>query len=156
MNDFAPLAWIATNPQLIVTKNAVPAKDLKALIAWLKANSGKATQGTAVAGSSSHVAGVFFQRVTGTQFQFVPYRGAAPIMQDLLAGQIDFTFDQAANSLPQVRAGKIRAYAVTAKVRLSSAPDIPTTDGWVAKFLHLNLAWALGTEGNAERYCRKV
>jgi tripartite-type tricarboxylate transporter receptor subunit TctC len=128
MNDFAPLAWIATNPQLIVTKNSVPAKDLKELIAWLKANSNKATQGTAGAGSASHVAGVFFQQVTGTQFQFVPYRGAAPIMQDLLAGQIDLTFDQAANSLPQVRAGKIRAYAVTAKTRLNSAPDIPTTD----------------------------
>ncbi len=74
------------------------------------------------------MAGVFFQKETGTRFQFVPYRGAAPIMQDLLAGQIDLTFDQAANSLPQVRERKIRAYAVTAKTRLASAPDIPTVD----------------------------
>jgi tripartite-type tricarboxylate transporter receptor subunit TctC len=127
-NDFSPVAWVATNPQLIVTKNDVPATDLKQLIAWLKANPDKATQGTAGAGSAAHVAGIFFQKQTGTRFQFVPYRGAAPIMQDLLAGQIDLTFDQAANSLPQVRNGKIRAYAVTAKARLASAPDIPTVD----------------------------
>src|ERR1051325_7852235 len=111
-NDFAPVAWIATNPQLIVTKNSVPANDLTGLIAWLKANPDKATQGTAGPGSAAHVAGVFFHSTTGTRFQFVPYRGAAPIMQDLLAGQIDLTFDQAGNSLSQVRAGKIRAYAV--------------------------------------------
>src|ERR1043166_4338008 len=128
LNDFAPVAWIATNPQLIVSKNAVPATNLKELIAWLKTNPDKATQGTAGPGSASHVAGVFFQSITGTRFQFVPYRGAAPIMQDLLAGQIDLTFDQAGNSLPQVRAGKIRAYEVTAKTRLVSAPDIPTVD----------------------------
>ena len=128
LGDFAPVAWIASNPQLIVTNNAVPATNLKELIAWLKANPDKATQGTAGAGSAAHVAGVFFQRETGTRFQFVPYRGAAPLMQDLLAGQIDLSFDQAANSLPQVRAGAIRAYAVTAKTRLKSAPDIPTVD----------------------------
>jgi tripartite-type tricarboxylate transporter receptor subunit TctC len=128
LNDFTPVAWIATNPQLIVTKNSVPAKDLRELIAWLRANPDKASQGTAGAGSASHVAGVFFQKETGTRFQFVPYRGAAPVMQDLLAGQIDLAFDQAANSLPQVRERKIRAYAVTAKTRLNSAPDIPTVD----------------------------
>lgn len=127
-NDFAPVAWVATNPQLIVSKNAVPAADLAQLIAWLKANPDRATEGTAGAGSASHVAGIFFQKETGTRFQFVPYRGAAPIMQDLLAGQIDLTFDQAANALPRVRAGKIRAYAVTARTRLASAPDIPTVD----------------------------
>ena len=128
LNDLAPVAWIATNPQLIVTKNSVPANDLTGLIAWLKANPDKVSQGTAGPGSAAHVAGVFFQSITGTRFQFVPYRGAAPIMQDLLAGQIDLTFDQAGNSLPQVRAGKIRAYAVTAKTRLASAPEIPTVD----------------------------
>jgi tripartite-type tricarboxylate transporter receptor subunit TctC len=128
LNDFAPVAWVATNPQLIVTKNSVPAKDLQELIAWLRANPDKALQGTAGAGSAAHVAGVFFQKETGTRFQFVPYRGAAQIMQDLLAGQIDLAFDQAANSLPQVRERKIRAYAVTAKSRLNSAPDIPTVD----------------------------
>ncbi len=128
LNDFAPVAWIATGPQVIVTKSAVPATNLKELIAWLKDNPDKATQGTGGAGSTSHVAGISFQKTTGTRFQFVPYRGGAPLMQDLLAGQIDLAFDQAANSLPQVRGGKIRAYAVTAKTRLASAPEIPTVD----------------------------
>ena len=128
LNDFEPISLVANNPQLIVSKNAVPAKGLKELIAWVKQNEGKVTQGTAGAGSASHIGGIYFQNLTGTKFQFVPYRGAAPVMQDLLAGQIDITFDQAANSLPQVRAGQIRAYAVTAKTRLASAPDIPTVD----------------------------
>jgi tripartite-type tricarboxylate transporter receptor subunit TctC len=128
LTDFEPISLIANNPQLIVSKNAVPAKDLKELIAWVKQNQDKVTQGTAGAGSASHIAGIQFQNLTGTKFQFVPYRGAAPVMQDLLAGQIDLTFDQAANSLPQVRAGQIRAYAVTAKARIASAPDIPTVD----------------------------
>jgi tripartite-type tricarboxylate transporter receptor subunit TctC len=128
LNDFVPISLIANNAQLIVSKNAVPAKDLKELIAWIKANQDKITQGTAGAGSASHIAGIFFQQLTGTKFQFVPYRGAGPVMQDLLAGNIDITFDQAANSLPQVKAGQIRAYAVTAKTRLAAAPDIPTVD----------------------------
>jgi len=126
--DFAPISLIATNPQLIVSKNAVPAGNLAELIAWLKANPDKALAGTAGVGSASHVGGVFFQSKTGTRFGFVPYRGAAPLMQDLLAGQIDFAFDQAASSLPQVRAGRIRVYAVTASERLKSAPEIPSVD----------------------------
>ena len=128
LNDFEPISLVANNPQLIVSKNAVPAKDLKELIAWIKANGDKITQGTAGAGSASHIAGLYFQKLTGTTFQFVPYRGAGPVMQDMLAGHIDLNFDQAANSLPQVRAGQIRAYAVTAKTRLAAAPDIPTVD----------------------------
>jgi len=128
LKDFAPISLIANNPQLIVSKNAVPATNLKELIAWVKANQNKVTQGTAGAGSASHIGGIFFQQMTGTKFQFVPYRGTGPVMQDLLAGNIDLTFDQAANSLPQVRAGQIRAYAVTAKTRLAAAPDIPTVD----------------------------
>jgi tripartite-type tricarboxylate transporter receptor subunit TctC len=128
LNDFEPISLVANNPQLIVSKNAVPAKDLKELIAWIKQNGDQVTQGTAGAGSASHIAGVYFQKLTGTTFRFVPYRGAGPVMQDMLAGHIDLNFDQAANSLPQVRAGQIRAYAVTAKARLAAAPDIPTVD----------------------------
>ncbi|HEY4921221.1 MAG TPA: tripartite tricarboxylate transporter substrate-binding protein [Xanthobacteraceae bacterium] len=128
LKDFAPISLIANNPQLIVSKNAVPATNLKELIAWVKANQDKITEGTAGAGSASHIGGIFFQQMTGTKFQFVPYRGSGPVMQDLLAGNIDLTFDQAANSLPQVRAGQIRAYAVTAKARIAAAPDIPTVD----------------------------
>jgi tripartite-type tricarboxylate transporter receptor subunit TctC len=128
LNDFEPVALITTQPVLIVAKKAMPANDLKELIAWLRANPGKATQGTAGAGSVLHMAGVLFQKETGTRFQFVPYRGAAPAIQDLLAGQIDLILDLAANSLPQVHGGTIKAYAVTAKSRLAAAPDIPTVD----------------------------
>jgi tripartite-type tricarboxylate transporter receptor subunit TctC len=128
LKDFEPISLVANNPQLVVSKNAVPAKDMKELIAWIKQNGNHITQGTAGAGSASHIAGLYFQKLTGTTFQFIPYRGAAPVMQDMLAGHIDLNFDQAANSLPQVRAGQIRAYAVTAKTRLAAAPDIPTVD----------------------------
>jgi tripartite-type tricarboxylate transporter receptor subunit TctC len=128
LNDFEPIALLATNPVLIVARNAMPAKDLKELIAWLKANPGRASQGTAGAGSPAHVSGALFQRATGTSFQFVPYRGAAPALQDLVAGQIDLMFDQASNSLSQVRGGGIKAYAVAAGTRLTSAPDIPTAE----------------------------
>ena len=128
LKDFEPISLVANNPQLIVSKNAVPAKNLTELIAWIKQNGDKTAEGTAGVGSASHIAGIHFQKLTGTSFQFVPYRGAAPVMQDLLAGHVDITFDQAANSLPQVRSGQIRAYAVTAPTRLASAPDIPTVD----------------------------
>jgi tripartite-type tricarboxylate transporter receptor subunit TctC len=126
VKDFEPVSLLATNPLLIVTNKAVPAKDLKELIVWLKANQEKASVGT---GSMVHrVSGVYFQNNTGIQLLFVPYRGAAPATQDMIAGQITLMFDQAANSLPHVRAGTTKAYAVTAKTRLASAPAIPTVD----------------------------
>jgi tripartite-type tricarboxylate transporter receptor subunit TctC len=143
LKDFEPVAMIATNPQLIVAKKAVPAQDLQGLIAWLKANSATATQGTAGHGSASHISGVYFQNITGARFQFVPYRGAGPAMQDLVAGQVDLMIDQAANSLPQVRAGTIKAYAVTDKVRLAAAPDIPTVDEAGVPGLHIAIWHAL-------------
>jgi tripartite-type tricarboxylate transporter receptor subunit TctC len=128
LKDLEPVALLASNPQLIISKTSVPASDLKGLIAWLKAAPDKASAGTAGVGSISHVAGVFFQQETGTRFQFVPYRGVNLAQQDLIGGQIDLLFDQAPSALPNVRAGKIRAYAVTAKTRLDSAPEIPTVD----------------------------
>jgi len=128
LKDFEPVAMIASNPQLIVSKNAVPAKDLSELVAWVKANQDKVSVGTAGVGSASHVGGIYFQDIIGTKLLFVPYRGAAPAIQDLMAGQIDLMLDQAANSLSWVRGGKIRAYAVTAKTRLPAAPEIPTVD----------------------------
>jgi tripartite-type tricarboxylate transporter receptor subunit TctC len=143
LNDFKPVSLIATNPQLIVAKKAVPATNLPELIAWLKANAATATQGTAGHGSGSHVSGVYMQAITGTRFQFVPYRGAGPAMQDLVAGQIDIMIDQAANSLPQVRAGTIKAYAVTDKARLAAAPDIPTVDEAGMPGLHISIWHAL-------------
>ena len=128
LNDFEPIALIANGPQLIIGRPTLPAKDLQALIGWLKDNPGKANAGTAGPGSGAHVAGVFFQNLTGTSFSFAPYRGAGPALNDLMAGHIDIMFDQASNSLPQVRGGNVKAYAVTAQTRLASAPDIPTVD----------------------------
>jgi tripartite-type tricarboxylate transporter receptor subunit TctC len=128
VNDFEPVSLLASQPQLILARKTMPAQDLKELIVWLKANPDKASQLTAGVGSTSHVAGIFFQRETGTRFQFVPYRGAGPGMQDLVAGRIDLMIDQVTNSLPQVHAGSIKAYAVTANSRLSAAPEIPTVD----------------------------
>jgi tripartite-type tricarboxylate transporter receptor subunit TctC len=143
LNGFEPIAMIANNPQLIVAKKSIPAKDLKDLIVWLKANAATATQGTAGHGTASHVSGVYLQNITGTRFQFVPYRGAGPAMQDLVAGQIDLMIDQAANSLPQVRAGTIKAYAVTDKTRLAAAPEIPTVDEAGVPGLHISIWHAL-------------
>ena len=128
VKDFGPVAMLASNPQLIVAKKAMPAEDLKAFIGWLKANPGKATQGSAGIGSPSHVSGLYFQRASGTTFQVAQYRGAAPAMHDLMGGHVDLMFDQPPNSLPHVRSGKIKAYAVTARKRLASAPEIPTVD----------------------------
>ena len=126
LRDLEPIVLLPSNPMIVVSKSAVPAKNLNECVGWIKANEGKVSAGTAGAGSATHVAGVYFQNVTGTRFQFVPYRGTGPALQDLVAGQIDFIVDQASNSLQHVRDGKIRAYAVTASARLPSAPDIPT------------------------------
>lgn len=128
LNDFEPVGLLANNPQLIVSRNGIPAHDLKQLIVWVKANQDKVAVGTAGVGSSTHVSAVFFQNLTSTHFQLVPYRGGALPIQDLISGQIDLMFDQVSNSLPHVQAGRIRAYAITAKTRLALAPDIPTAD----------------------------
>ena len=128
LTDLEPVALISDGPQLIVASKSVPAKDLKELIAWLKANPGKAMVGTTGVGGAAHLAGIIFQNATGTDMQIVPYRGAAPRMQDMLSGQIHLAFDQAASALPQVRAGNLQAYAVTSKTRLTVAPNIPTVD----------------------------
>jgi tripartite-type tricarboxylate transporter receptor subunit TctC len=128
LGDFEPVALVSTNAYVIVAKRELPPDDLRGLISWLKANPDKASEGTAGAGSPQHVSGVFLQNSTGTRFQFVPYRGAAPAMQDLLAGHIDFIIDDPTSCLPHVRAKKIKAYAVTAPARLAAAPDIPTVD----------------------------
>ena len=128
LRDLAPVAMIASNPQLIVSKNAVPAKNLKELVAWVKANQDKVSSGTGGSGTPSHISGVYFQNATGTKFVIVHYRGSGPAMQDLIGGHIDLGFEQTANALPHVRSGKMKAYAVTSKTRSAAAPDIPTVD----------------------------
>jgi tripartite-type tricarboxylate transporter receptor subunit TctC len=128
LNDFVPVALISTYPSVFVAKKTMPANDLKGLIAWLKANPDKASVGIGGNGSITHVTGVLFRNETGTRFHFVPYRGTAPAIQDVVAGQIDMAISDPVVSMPQVRAGTIKAYGVTTKTRLLSAPDIPTLD----------------------------
>jgi tripartite-type tricarboxylate transporter receptor subunit TctC len=137
--DLEPVVLLPSNPMIIVSKNAVPAKSLQELLAWLKARPTPATAGTAGAGSGSHIAGLYFENVSGIKLQYVPYRGTAPAMNDLVAGQIDLIVDQTSNSISQVRAGNIRAYAVTSDKRLESAPDIPTTDEAGLPGFHMTL-----------------
>jgi tripartite-type tricarboxylate transporter receptor subunit TctC len=124
--DIQPISLTIRAPLLVVARKSMPANDLKELITWLKANPDKASQGTGGIGATSHIAGVFFQQLSGTRFTLVPYRGAGPAMQDLLSEQIDMMIDPASGTLPQARAGKIKAYAVTDDHRLAAAPDIPT------------------------------
>jgi tripartite-type tricarboxylate transporter receptor subunit TctC len=140
LKDLEPVARLTSYPMLLVAKNAVPAKDVKEFVAWVRANPDKVSAGSIGVGSAAHVAGVNFQSITGLQFQYVSYRGAAPALQDVMAGQIDFLFDHLAHSLPHVRAGKVRAYAVTAPARSPSAPDIPTFDEAGVPGLHV-LIW---------------
>jgi tripartite-type tricarboxylate transporter receptor subunit TctC len=128
LKDLQPVALLPSSPFLLDARTSIPAKSLQEFVAWAKANPKPVSAGTPGVGSIPHMAGILLENLTGVRLQFVPYRGAAPAMQDLIAGQIDAMFDQAGNSLPQVRAGTIRAYAVTAKKRLASAPDIPTAD----------------------------
>jgi tripartite-type tricarboxylate transporter receptor subunit TctC len=137
LNDLAPVSLIASNPMVIVAKKALPANDLEELVAWLKANPGQALLGTAGPGSASNLAGAFFEKQTGTAFHRVPYRGLGLAMQDLVAGRIDLIIDLAANALPQVRTGTIKAYAVTTPSRLGVAPDIPTVDEAGLPGLHM-------------------
>ena len=140
LKDLDPVARLTSYPMLLVAKNDIPAKDVKEFVAWVRANQDKASAGSIGVGSAAHVAGVNFQSITGLKFQYVAYRGAAPALQDLMGGQIDFLFDHLAHSLPHVRAGKVRAYAVTAPARSPSAPDIPTFDEAGVPGLHV-LIW---------------
>jgi len=137
--DLEPVALLPSNPMIVVSKNAVPAKSLKELLEWLKSRPTPATAGTAGAGSGAHIAGLYFENVTGIKLQYVPYRGTAPALNDLVAGQIDIIIDQTSNSINQVRGGNIRAYAITADKRIESAPDVPTVDEAGLPGFHMTL-----------------
>jgi len=143
VNSFAPIALLADTPQLIIARKDLPASDVQGLIAWLKANPDQAHAATVGAAGGAQVAGMYFQKVTGTSFGFVPYRGGAPAMQDLMAGRVDLMFDQAANAITQVRAGTIKAFAVMAPERWHLAPDIPSIDESGVAGLHISYWHAL-------------
>jgi tripartite-type tricarboxylate transporter receptor subunit TctC len=145
LTDFQPIALLSNNPGLIVGRRDLPANNLKELIAWLKANPEKATQGTPGVGGFGHIGGVFFQKVTDTNYQFVPYRGAAPMIAALLAGQVDMIVDTPTTSIPQILGGTIKGFAVMAKTRLAAVPDVPTVDEAGVPGLYLlqwNAVWA--------------
>jgi tripartite-type tricarboxylate transporter receptor subunit TctC len=128
LRDLEPVIQIGSEPLLIVGKKNLPADDLKGLIAWLKANPDKASVGIAGVGATGHLTGIAFQKETGTRFQFVPYRGNAPAMQDLLAGNLDFMIEPSSNFKSLVAAGSVKPFAITGRTRLPSSPDIPTAD----------------------------
>ena len=136
--DFTPVSLLTETPQWIVARKTLAANDLGELVAWLKERQGRATSGTV---GSPDIIGLYFQKATGTSFTFVPYRGGVPLMQDLLGGQIDISFNQAAASFAQVRDGSLKAYAVMAKTRWPLAPEVPSIDeagvpGLYASFWH--------------------
>ena len=138
LQDLEPVARLGDNPLWIVTRTSLPATNLKEMLAWLKANPGKASAATVGAGSGAHLCGVYLQNATGTTFQFVPYRGGPPAMQDLVSGQVDFMCDSAGNSISLARAGKIRPMAVTSKTRWSGAPDVPTIEEAGGPAVHIS------------------
>jgi tripartite-type tricarboxylate transporter receptor subunit TctC len=139
VDDLDPVTLLGANPMLVVSKTAIPATTFKELIDWVKANQAKATFGTAGVGSGAHFSGVFLQNLIGTNASYVPYRGTGPALQDLVAGQIDIIVDQASNSLPQVQAKMIRAYAVTDSKRLAALPDVPSVDEAGLPGFHVSL-----------------
>jgi tripartite-type tricarboxylate transporter receptor subunit TctC len=128
LTDFEPVARLSVSSLMIVGKTALPANDAKELIAWLKENPDKASAASVGAGSGAHICGLYFQEKTGTRFQFVPYRGGAPAMQDLVSGQIDLMCAEASQTLPHVRGGKMKAFAVMSKTRFPALPEVPTME----------------------------
>jgi len=124
--DFEPIGLMSVNPQLMIARKGFPADDLKGLVAWMKANPGEAK--FVNQNAAAHVSGILLQQATGTRVQFIPYRGAGPAMQDLLAGHVDLLVVQAAVALPQVRGGAIKAIANLSPRRSEAVPDIPTSD----------------------------
>jgi tripartite-type tricarboxylate transporter receptor subunit TctC len=143
LNDLAPIAELAAEPLLIVARKSLPVSNLADFIAWLKDHPDTATEGTAGVGATGHLSGISFQNITGTRYQFVPYRGNGPAVQDLIAGQIDFMIEPSSNFLAQVRAGTLHALAVCAKTRIPTAPDIPTADEAGLKGFYASLWFGL-------------
>jgi tripartite-type tricarboxylate transporter receptor subunit TctC len=138
LGDLEPISLLTSAPLMVVGKNAVPANNGTELVAWLKANPDKVTAATIGAGSAAHVCGLYFQDKIGTRLQFVPYRGGAPVMQDLVAGQIDIFCAEASQTLSYIRSGAMKAFAVMAPVRWPAAPDVQTMDEAGAPGAHIS------------------
>ena len=139
MTDFEPVALLVASPLLVLSRASLPAKNLLDLTAWLKENQAKVSQGFIGSGSLSHLCGLYLQETIKGKWPFVPYRGAAPAIQDLVGGQIDVMCLAASGAtLSLARSGKVRAYAVMAPTRLPSGQEFPTADEAGLKGLHLS------------------
>ena len=143
VNDFDPIALVASNPQVMLTRNGFPANDLKEVMAYVKANPGKVSYGTGGPGTPSHIMAVYFGDIVGAPLNIVHYKGAAPAMQDVIAGHVDMSFDQAVTGLTHAKAGRVKAHAITSKTRVASAPDIPTVDEAGMPGLYMSIWHAL-------------
>jgi tripartite-type tricarboxylate transporter receptor subunit TctC len=145
LKDFEPISMLSNGPMIIMSRNSLPAKNLTELIAWLKAQGDNVTFGTGGLASPPHIAGLSLQTVTGNKFAFIPFRGSAPALQQVVGGQLDIIIDQASAALAVVKGGNVRAYGVTAKQRLASAPDVPTVDEAGLSGFHVSIwqgVWA--------------
>jgi tripartite-type tricarboxylate transporter receptor subunit TctC len=151
LKDFEPVVLLTTNPLMFAGRKDLPAKNIKELVAWLKANPDKASFATPGVGSPSHIWGIHFQNSTGSRFQFVAYRGASPALQDVLSAQVDLTCLQASDLLPHVRDGNIRAYAILAGAPWMRAPEIPTIDEAGVPGLHMPFWHGLWAPANTPR-----
>jgi tripartite-type tricarboxylate transporter receptor subunit TctC len=152
VKDFEPVSLLPSAPLIIVSPNAVPAGNLKELVDWIKADPSKVNFGTSGHGSPSDVSGVLLQNVTGAKFQLVPYRGAALVMADMIAGTIQLSMFPVTVALPQVRAGCVRSYAITAPTRSAAAPDIPTVDEAGLPGFHISLWWGFWMPKGTSKY----
>ncbi len=126
LTDFEPIGLVTPVPMTIIAKQAMGAKDVKEFITYIKANKDNITYGNAGVGAASHLCGMLFMSAIGTQFTTVSYKGTGPAMNDLLGGVFDFMCDQTTNTTPQIKGGKVKAYAVTSKTRVPSLPEVPT------------------------------
>jgi tripartite-type tricarboxylate transporter receptor subunit TctC len=126
--ELEPIGLITDVPMTIIAKKDFPPKDMKDLITYVKANKDKVTYANAGVGAASHLCGMLFMSAIQTDLTTVPYKGTGPAMTDLMGGQVDFLCDQTTNTTPQIKGGKVKAYAVTTKMRVKSLPDLPTVD----------------------------
>jgi tripartite-type tricarboxylate transporter receptor subunit TctC len=144
LTEFEPVAYLGSSPLLVLARNTMPAKDLKELMAWLKVNQGKVSQGHIGSGTLAHLCGLYMQTTTAAAWTFVPYRGAAPALQDLVSGEIDvICLASGGSTLSLARSGQVKAYAVMAAARLANAPEIPTADEAGLPGFHLSFWQAL-------------
>ncbi len=139
VTDLEPIGLITDVPMTFIARKDFPPKDMKELIAYVKANKDKVTYANAGVGAASHLCGMLFMTAIQTDLTTVPYKGTGPAMTDLIGGQVDFMCDQTTNTTPQIKGGKVKAYAVTTSKRVKSLPDLPTVQESGIKDFHVGV-----------------